>query len=493
MSGRVPVLLLLCLLVAQGGCVWQTRPPPEPRIGGDTARQACEALFQRLDQEVRSARSADAAAARIDGFPWLRVTRPLASFAGELDSGPGFQAWLLQLSLADAQARGHELVNLPYQQRVALQRAWRSSADKQQLAASLPLALEQCRELFNHELLQDEQAMARLRASATVPDAYRDWQRVLGLYPFAALIARPRVEALHARLASRPLPDSAALRLYAAAPGLPPEVPRLLVRDALGIPDPAAVQARQLLHEHAPVWAIEQQGPADIPGALLLDAHDQPFAAGWHPVEYRRISWTRFGGEVLLQLNYSLWFSERPASGLLDIYAGHLDSVTWRVTLNTDGSVLAYDSIHGCGCYYMLWPAEDWRVRTPQPTEEPVYSPGIAPQPAAAERVQLTLEGGTHYLLAAQLVGAGQAARELFVLPEDNLRSLPRPAGGRRSAFGSDGMISASRRAERFVLWPLGVPSAGASRQHGQHAIAFIGRRHFDDPYLLENLLEPVQ
>jgi len=40
------------------------------------------------------------------------------------------------------------------------------------------------------------------------------------------------------------------------------------------------------------------------------------------------------------------------------------------------------------------------------------------------------------------------------------------------------------------VLWPMGVASAGAMRQWGRHATAFIGRRHFDDPWLLDALLE---
>ena len=32
----------------------------------------------------------------------------------------------------------------------------------------------------------------------------------------------------------------------------------------------------------------------------------------------------------------------------------------------------------------------------------------------------------------------------------------------------------------------MGVPEPGAMRQWGRHATAFVGRRHFDDPDLLE-------
>jgi hypothetical protein len=32
----------------------------------------------------------------------------------------------------------------------------------------------------------------------------------------------------------------------------------------------------------------------------------------------------------------------------------------------------------------------------------------------------------------------------------------------------------------------MGIASAGAMRQWGHHATAFVGRRHFDDPNLLD-------
>jgi hypothetical protein len=37
----------------------------------------------------------------------------------------------------------------------------------------------------------------------------------------------------------------------------------------------------------------------------------------------------------------------------------------------------------------------------------------------------------------------------------------------------------------------MGVPDPGAMRQWGRHATAFVGRRHFDDPFLIERYFEP--
>ncbi len=68
------------------------------------------------------------------------------------------------------------------------------------------------------------------------------------------------------------------------------------------------------------------------------------------------------------------------------------------------------------------------------------------------------------------------------------LRSLEVEAGQRRSMFNKYGIVSGSERPERVLLWPMGIRSPGAMRQWGRHPTAFVGRRHYDDPYLIEQL-----
>jgi hypothetical protein len=68
------------------------------------------------------------------------------------------------------------------------------------------------------------------------------------------------------------------------------------------------------------------------------------------------------------------------------------------------------------------------------------------------------------------------------------LRSLPCSEGERRSMFGQDSIASGSERLERFILWPTGVLSPGAMRQSGRHPVAFVGERHFDDPFFMDNM-----
>jgi hypothetical protein len=43
------------------------------------------------------------------------------------------------------------------------------------------------------------------------------------------------------------------------------------------------------------------------------------------------------------------------------------------------------------------------------------------------------------------------------------------------------------------LFWPTGVDETGAMRQWGRHATAFLGRRHFDDPDLIEQRFSVVE
>jgi len=495
-AAAMPALALLA------GCASVPERPIEPTAG---AAGACLGLFERVDREVEAAGVGDAGAARIEGFPWLRVDRPLASFRDEVGTAGRFAAWLHRLGRLDAEARRHETANLPAPARERLAGHWRGAARAHDLPSAVPAGLEACRQRLNDQRLARPEQRDALRAAATVPDAYSAWRRLLGLYPFAKLIARPQIRDLHEEMAAlfaADHPEDAA-RDYAVVPG-PKDagavdtaaLVRSLERDALGVPAPGPETRAALFTAFAPVWSVETAGDADRPGAVVLDGDARPVVDPGRAVEYRRLTWTRFDELVLPQVEYTLWFPARAPRGRFDIYAGHLDAVTWRVTLGPDGEVLAQDSSHACGCYYTLLPGPGWRVRDNLPSgQERVFAPATAPQPGADERLRIGLEADRHYVTAADSVPAARAARAepLAPLPLDRLRSLPRPDGGHASAYDPDGFITESNRPERFLLWPLGVPKAGTMRQPGHQAIAFIGRRHFDDPRLLERLLERAE
>jgi hypothetical protein len=100
--------------------------------------------------------------------------------------------------------------------------------------------------------------------------------------------------------------------------------------------------------------------------------------------------------------------------------------------------------------------------------------------------ITVAMESQTHYVqhlypLSREL----QPATAVYSLVDyGQLRSLPYLKDVRRSMFSQDRIAPGSQRLERFILWPTGVLSPGAMRQWGRHAVAFVGKRHFDDPFL---------
>ena len=477
---RLAVLLASCALNPP-------RPPDDP------AAARCLALYDALDTAVAEQGAAPSAPARIAGFPYLRVDRFLADFRTQNLNPAQTVAWLTRLNALDQEARRVEWVSLPEPVRTALNR---QPAPGDRISA----ALARCATTLRNVDSGDPERLALIRERAQVSDDYDTLNQVLGLYPLTMLpvdfgIYRYQEE-VRARFA-RPLSDlpvRGELRRY-GPPAAPPGVAdsAAIPRDALGIPEPTPAQAEALFAVHAPIWEVDAATADDQPGAPYWRAEGIPTVDPAKPAVYRYLSYARWRGEPLLQLNYLIWFAARPKTGAFDLLGGPLDGVLWRVTLDRSGQPLLYDSIHACGCYHLLFPGPALRLRAETADwAEPPLVPQPAPAVAKGERVVIRLASGSHELqrVYADRPGAAMAlaAREygaLYAVPAEN--------GPPRSLFGLDGLVVGSERAERWLLWPMGVPSPGAMRERGRHAIAFVGRRHFDDADLLDRLFEPAE
>ena len=418
----------------------------------------------------------DAQYARIRSFPFVRIDRFLASFADELDSAAKRRAWLTRLAAHDREARAVEMTNL---------------GD----APGTPLVgeLNDCRTALLAKLLQDTEGFERLRQRATVADDYADWKRWLGMYPLSSRFVLASVARLQQREAPQWSPTDGALdaNIYAIPPP-PPSAARLSnARDALGIPILAPNHTRALLSHHAPQWIVETTGGHDEIGAAGWRS-GRPYIDARHPAAYTHIAFTRFGGDVLTQLVYVVWFSARPRTQPFDILGGKLDGITWRVTLDRDGEPLTYDAMHTCGCYHMFFPTAKLRGRDhAQNAEEPLWVP-ISLASTNTSRLALHIASGTHYIrgLSEALAEAPAGTQPLELRDYTELRTMPTDANGNRSLFGADGIVAGSERRERWLLWPMGIASPGAMRQWGHHATAFVGRRHFDEAHLIERYFE---
>ncbi|HEX9391455.1 MAG TPA: hypothetical protein VF928_09110 [Usitatibacteraceae bacterium] len=473
--------------------------------------EKCRRWYQMLDEAVEQGGTRDAGAARIAGFPQLRMDRFAASFKDALryaprDASPTQpdparaaqrRALLDYLQDLDTEARLFELGNLPAAARFRL-----GLKSAETLAPMLgTCAAEMSRNTFSGAAEAD--SIAALSSQLTVPDQYADWKRILGLYALTSIPFLHGVEAWQQETARRFAqeaerePDTASR--YVPAPTAAGQTQNMLQRfaagprDELGIPQLSVEDWATLLAQYAPVFEIESGGAADKDsdrfGTLRFAGEGPPIVDADKPVAYRRIAFTRYRGQTLVQLVYGIWFPQRPAAQTIDLLAGRLDGVMIRITLDARGAPLLVDSIHACGCYHLFFPGPRLSPRpAPRDHMEWAFIPARLPMLDAGQRVQVRLAPSSHYLIDIRpFNGAPRATDIRYRLRDDNeLRALPLPGGGQRSVFGSDGIIAGSERGERFLFWPMGIASPGAMRQWGTHATAFVGRRHFDDADLIE-------
>jgi hypothetical protein len=491
--------VIVLSMLGLAGCATLEEPWRAEAPAQSPAATRCAETFSALDAAVDRAGVRDVEARRMRGFPYLRVDRFSAHLRDEAAGDDGaYRQWLSRLQALDRDARRVEISNLP-------------AAEIRMLTpdgggrAALIEQTARCADLLRDLDTAVPERRALIRARAEVSDDYVTWQRVVGLYgvthiPFSKGIAQWHRDALRDFGGeTRERPDAQPLVRYALANPMAAtrEQVAALIRRAsdnpLRIPQFRDEERLLLARTFAPVFEVETGGAYDRIGRLYWGAAEAPDVDSTMPVVYHRIAYTRHGGRTLTQIVYTLWFSERPHDHAFDVLAGRLDGVVMRVTLSEAGDPLLYDSIHPCGCYHMFFPTPRVQaVAAPAGVGEWAFVPATLPAHTAGARIAVRIATRSHYLVNVALDQAG-GMTGYDLMPEDELRTLPLdkerrtdPAQGTRSVYGPDGLVPGTGRGERWLFWPMGIPSAGAMRQWGHHATAFVGRRHFDDADLIE-------
>ena len=468
------------LMLWLAGCAAVPRP-----VDLSVEQTACFELFEQVDMTIQQAGLRDEGDSPISGFPYLRSNRLLAALAGQALEGERLDNWLRHLGELDARARQFEL-----------------QRHGQPVAGMTPQALgrelDTCRTRLLTADKQRRERLARLRKEAEVADDYVFAWRVAGLYPLSAPIFTLGINNwhndIHATFATplAELPQQGTLHRWASAIRQPLSDATLQQwlqnRDPLGLLQGEAAQQQQVFDHFAPIWEVDVADDHDRPARIIWRDGIQPDLQA--PAEYRWLSHVLLDGTLLPQLNYLIWFPARPGE---DIYAGWLDGLLWRVTLDTDGTPLLYDSIHPCGCYHQFFPAP--RMQQRQDLSWFYRERPLIPQTApVGEQLVIRIASRNHYIQRVYIADADHPVQTLQTLPYDQLRAIPSSDGNsHHSLFGRHGLVTGSERPERFLFWPMGIRSPGAMRQSGRQPTAFVGRRHFDDPHLIDSLFERVK
>jgi len=483
---------------ALAGCAALERPLDAHLASEVFGVRECAQWFETLDQAIDAARVRDVQDTRVEGFPYLRVNRLLASMRAQAMTSFEQRAYVERLRALDIEARGFEIANLP--------RALFDTLPDLYPEAERSVAVRrsaECGHLLARIDLDRPQALAKILARARVPDDYSTAHRVLGLYAltrvlFASGVRRWQGEVRERFRGALTEPTRMPLVRYAPVGGSTlyyQTVAGYLGRavfEPFGILELSERELERVFAAYAPSFEIEVGGDFDRFGRLRWERESAVPTVDASALEvYTNVSHTRYGEHVLLQLVYTIWFPQRPPAYEGDILAGRLDGLTWRVTLAPDGEPLIYDAIHPCGCFHMFFPTARARPRpAPDSLEEWAFVPQTLPRVQPGERPRVRLASGTHYIERVSLVRGADSLVRYQIQPYNALRSMWDMRGGKRSAFGPRGLIAGSERPERFLFWPMGIESAGAMRQWGRHATAFVGRRHFDDADLFERRFE---
>ncbi len=508
LPGKLSRIILTGFILVLSGCAlpfntgagqdWE-----RVRLAGEPEQSKlrwCQSAFDIIDDAVDAAATHDAQSVPVTGFIYLRTTRFLAALGSKIDinDDQSFDFWRSWLASTAITARTIEITNLPASDRLALQ--GRLGMTARQSPTDL---LDDCTGQLTEFDRRRPGFNAALAATVNVADNYTDIQRVIGLYPLSRIPVIMGYEIWKHRnlpefsLAPSKLETHGTIQYYASPmPEMPlsaQNIADILDRTSqnpLTVPRPGDRDLRQLAASFAPVFAIDRVGQYDDIAMPTVHADGTVSVNSNTAVVYVQPSWTIFRSKTMLQISYQIWFSERPSRGPFDILSGPLDGLIWRVTIAPDGRAVLYDTIHPCGCYHLFFPVPPLGLKTRQVNEpgEGTLVPTKAPVLKAGQRMVLHISSGDHYLRNLSATNRDTNKSTAYQLREmDDLRSLPLAAGGTRSLYGPQGLVRGTQRAERFILWPMGIASPGAMRQWGTHATAFTGRRHFDDPALLDN------
>ncbi|MDO6684776.1 MULTISPECIES: hypothetical protein [unclassified Agarivorans] len=354
--------------------------------------------------------------------------------------------------------------------------------------------IEQCINELNQQLKGHSRQTAELLATIPKDNDYSATAKVFGLYPLSSKVFASAIEKEQQHLAEDWLAANRSslsgftakqAALYLPEPALANVNATDLQLDAFGQLASKQQQAT-LLKWYAPQWLIENNTADNVPGVPVWQKQQLAFEHS-KPFSFSHITYARHNNQTTIQLNYILWFKQRPKLSSVDWVAGEHDALIFRIHLTNKLEVIAYDSIHLCGCWYTLMLPQQ---RSYHAIQDNKIESVLMHRVNVADKMRISISADTHQIIDLQPTAdiAEVVAKTTYTLqPWQSLLTLEK-GQGYKSIYDSNGYVWGSERFERWFFWPMGVKQPGSLRRFGDHAISFVGERYFDQVHLLEDL-----
>jgi len=496
---RLQHLLSWIAVLLMSGCASQIPLSPT------TEHTTCTELWQEFDQQVSTAGVRDVASQSIDGFSYLRSDRFLAHRMRQADTVNSQRFLAQQMRQRDLDARYRELLRLPEQAQQEL--SLRAASPN---PVALKATLSRCSAQLMRDDFADEIVYSRLQQAMEIKDDYRFWQRTLGLYPLFILpvgyLANNAHQEIHQQVESfseaNLVPEHTLWYTPQTKQPLAAKAIKAIVtssRDnAAGLHQLNDGDRQRLAASFAPELRQIRDKESDLIGAITAVAQDDDtvrFTVETDtPVVYYYFSEIMLQGVPALQINYVFWYPGRYNGESSWIERGHLDGITLRYTLDRNGRPVMVDLINNCGCYYGMVPDADYfDLENLKDTDKRDQILQTLPHQAQRQRLLFTFSP-RHLLLNTRMATKENATEHHYQLrPYEELELLPVGDGTFTSLFDERGIVPGTKRIEAGLLFSMGIPEVGSMRQRGHQPITLIGREHFDDPLLFDNLFHYLQ
>ena len=455
-------------------------------------------FFDELDSAVYRSGARNGAYFAVPGFPYLRADRFLVSLKDRLKNDAQKDQWVRLMQQLDIAARKTEIQTLPASEVEKLAAAFALKPERRILQAK---AISYSHKLLAHDQRQSD-FFEVLEVAVQNSSEYSTLMRIFGLYPLASIPVAIVTLRVNDEIAERhQLPEDerstlGTLTVYGPNGGLgfsDQEIRKIMERskqNPLRIPLPSAGDQKRLLEIFAPLIIQDLAADYDKLGAVVW-TDKQLSVNPDKPVAYYYFSHAYLKNEPVLQINYVIWYSERSGPKSPGIERGNMDGLTVRVSLDGHGSPFIVDIMNNCGCYHFFAPRQEkiQQIR-PLPLAIDAFVPTGLPDDFPTKRLTISVISGWHQVanLDARRIPLDFMPYELE--PYQRLEMLPKNDTQNESMFTARGIGKYSERIESDIFIPMGVPQVGRMRQRGHHAIKFVGRAHFDDPYLFDKHFE---